>query len=78
MIKKDSDLSRLKNMLTQNKFGANDKFESLFYTDLRGVLADYFDMSGEPLVSIEKRSGGYSVNVSFNADSIKKINSLTD
>lgn len=78
MKKNNEDLIRLKNLLTKNKFGSDDKFENLFYGDLCGLLKDYFNVSGDPLISIERKQGGYSVSVSFNADSIKKINSITD
>ena len=54
MKKKNEDLLRLKSLLTKNKFGADDKFETLFYGDLCGVLNDYFDLSGDPLVNVEK------------------------
>lgn len=78
MKKKDSDLTRFKNLLAKNKYGLGDKFESLFYMDLCGVLGDYFDISGDPLINIEKKQGGYTVNVMFNAKSAKKINTVID
>ena len=78
MRNKSEDLVKLKNLLTKNKFGSDDKFENLFYGDLCGVLKDYFNISGDPLINIEKKQGGYSVSVAFNADSVKKVNSVTD
>ena len=78
MKKKNEDLLRLKSLLTKNKFGADDKFETLFYGDLCGVLNDYFDLSGDPLVNVEKKQGGYSVSISFNALSFKQMKSITD
>lgn len=78
MKKRESDISRLKNLLTHNKFGSDNKFEALFYSDLRALLSDYFALSGEPLISIEKKPSGYGINVSFNADAVKRVNSVSD
>lgn len=78
MKKNSEDLIRLKNLLTKNKFGSDDKFETLFYGDLCGLLKDYFEISGDPLINIEKKQGGYSVSVAFNACAVKRINSITD
>ena len=78
MKKNSEDLLRLKSLLAKNKFGSDDKFENLFYNDLCGVLKDYFEVSGDPLINIEKKQGGYSVSVAFNAGSIKKVNSIID
>lgn len=78
MKKNSEDILRLKSLLAKNKFGTNDKFENLFYGDLCGLLKDYFEISGDPLINIEKRQEGYSVNVSFNALFIKQIKSVPD
>lgn len=78
MKKNSEDILRLKSLLAKNKFGSDEKFEHLFYGDLCGVLKDYFEISGDPLVNIEKSQGGYSVSVAFNAAAIRKVNSITD
>lgn len=78
MKKNCEDILRLKSLLSKNKFGMNDKFDNLFYSDLCGLLKDYFEISGDPLINIEKKQGGFSVNVSFNALFIKEIKTVPD
>ena len=78
MRKNNEDLLRLKALLTKNKFGSDDKFENLFYGDLCGLLKDYFEISGDPLINVVKTQSGYSVSVSFNAVSVKQIKSVKD
>jgi len=76
MKNKENDLIRLKNLLMKNKFGSDDKFDKLFYQDLCSVLSDYFTLSGEPLISIEKSQAGFSVSVSFNALELKRLKTV--
>ena len=78
MKKRENDITRLKNLLTHNKFCSDDKFETLFYSDLRALLSDYFAILGEPLICIEKKQSGFGVNITFNAEAIKKVNSIND
>ena len=72
-MKNNNDLVRLKNLLIKNKFGSDDRFEKMFYHDLCLVLSDYFFLSGEPLIKVEKSQEGYLVNASFNARELKPI-----
>lgn len=76
MKNKNNDIIRLKNLLTKNKFGSDEKFEKLFYGDLCAVLSEYFELSGEPLINIEKVQSGYSVSASFNAYGLKGLKSI--
>ncbi len=76
MKKKNMELMRVQNLIESDRLSLGDGFEKLFINDLTKLLRDYFDLKVQPDFAINKSTQGYTVDIKFDALSIKNVNFL--
>lgn len=74
--KKTEDFIRVNNVLQADKSVMSDGCKALVLQDFAEKFDEYFDLLGLPRLDIACKNGIYTVNVSFEAERIKKFNVL--
>ncbi len=62
--------ARLRDMLTNDKFGLSDGFLTSFKGEILTVLRDYFEIEDKPRVDIKENENG-KIEISISADATK-------
>ena len=70
------DFTRVNNVLQADKSVMSDACKALVLQDLADKFNEYFDLIGLPRMELSCKNGIYSVQLSFQAERIKKFNVL--
>ena len=70
------EFTRVNNVLQADKSVMSDACKALVLQDFAEKFSEYFDLIGLPRMEIVYQNGVYTVNVAFQAESIKKFNVL--
>lgn len=70
------DMQRINNVLQADKSVMTDACKALVLQDFSDKFNEYFDLIGLPRMELTCKNGIYSVNLSFEAERIKKFNVL--
>ncbi len=70
------DFTRLNNVLQADKSVMSDACKALVLQDFAEKFNEYFDLIGLPRMELTCKNGIYTVNLSFQAERIKKFNVL--
>ena len=73
---KKNDFIRINNVIQADKSVMSDACKALVVQDFAEKFNEYFDLIGLPRMEIAYQNGIYTVNVAFQAESIKKFNVL--
>lgn len=76
MRKISEDMQRINNVLQADKSVMSDACKALVLQDFSDKCNEYFDLIGLPRMELTCRNGIYSVQLSFEAERIKKFNVL--
>ena len=71
------DFIRMNNLLQADKSVMSDACKALVLQDFAEKFNEYFDLIGLPRMELTCKNGTYSVQLSFQAERIKKFNVLT-
>ena len=71
-----TDFSRITNVLQADKSVMSDGCKALVLQDLAEKCNEYFDLVGLPRMEISCKNGIYTVELTFEAERIKKFNVL--
>ena len=71
-----AELLRLNKVIQADKSVMSDACKALVLQDCAEKFNEYFDLCGLPRMEIAYQNGIYTVNVAFQAESIKKFNVL--
>ena len=77
-MKKQSDLSRMEELIRHDRLNTKEEFSELLLKDLDALLRDYFDYKGEPLFSITRAGDSFAVNISFCANCLRSFSALPE
>lgn len=67
---------RVNNVLQADKSVMSDACKALVLQDFAEKFNEYFDLIGLPRMELSCKNGTYTVNISFQAERIKKFNVL--
>ncbi len=67
MRKKNNQIERIENVISQDRFIVNENFYNLFIDDLNKLLQDYFEFSDKPIVNFYKKGNKYNLEVLLEA-----------
>ena len=70
------DMQSINNVLQADKSVMTDACKALVLQDFSDKFNEYFDLIGLPRMELTCKNGIYSVNLSFEAERIKKFNVL--
>lgn len=70
------DFTRVNNVLQADKSVMSDACKALVLQDFADKFNEYFDLIGLPRMELSCKNGIYSVQLSFQAERIKKFNVL--
>lgn len=70
------DLTRIHKVIQADKSLMSDGCKALILQDFSEKFNEYFDVMGLPRLEISQKNGTYTVQVSFEAERIKKFNVL--
>ena len=70
------DYERINNVLQADKSVMSDACTALVLQDFAEKFNEYFDLIGLPRLELSCRNGIYKIDVSFEAERIKKFNVL--
>ncbi len=70
------EYNRIHNVLRADKSVMSDACKALVLQDFAEKFAEYFDVMGLPRMELSYKNGIYSVQLSFEAERIKKFNVL--
>lgn len=76
MIKRKKDIERINDIIKSESDSVDKKFLELFSIDINKVVGEYFNVSKNPLININKEAGEVVVSVSFSVDSIKLFKNI--
>ena len=71
-----AELLRISKVIQADKSVMIDACKTLVLQDFAEKFSEYFDLIGLPRMEIVYQNGVYTVNVAFQAESIKKFNVL--
>ena len=71
------EFTRVNNVLQADKSVMSDACKALVLQDFAEKFSEYFDLIGLPRMDLTCKNGVYSVQLSFQAERIKKFNVLT-
>ena len=71
-----AELLRISKVIQADKSVMSDACKTLVLQDFAEKFNEYFDLIGLPRMEIVYQNGVYTVNVAFQAESIKKFNVL--
>ena len=75
-MKKDETLRRVNEVIQADKSVMSEACKTLALKDFANKFDEYFDLIGLPRMEITCKNGTYSVEISFDAERIKKFNVL--
>ena len=70
------DYTRINNVIQADKSVMSDACKALVLQDFAEKFNEYFDLIGLPRMEISCKNGTYTVQLSFQAERIKKFNVL--
>lgn len=70
------DFTRINNVLQADKSVMSDACKALVLQDFADKFNEYFDLIGLPRMELSCKNGTYTVELSFEAERIKKFNVL--
>ncbi len=70
------DYTRINNVIQADKSLMSDACKALVLQDFSEKFNEYFDVIGLPRIELTQKNGVYKVNVTFEAERIKKFNVL--
>ena len=70
------DFTRVNNVIQADKSVMSDACKALVLQDFANKFNEYFDLIGLPRMELSCKNGIYSVQLSFQAERIKKFNVL--
>lgn len=76
MNRERDNFARTFNVIRSDKSAMSDGCKSLVLQDFARLFDEYFDLNGLPQMEIISEKGVYKVQISFEADRIKKFNVL--
>ena len=76
MKKSIEDYARIHNVIQADKSFMSDACKALVLQDFSEKFNEYFDVMGLPRLELSQKNGVYTVQVTFEAERIKKFNVL--
>lgn len=76
MRRVEEEFERLNNVLQADKSVMSDACKALVLRDFAEKFNEYFDVMGLPRMELNCKNGIYTVELSFQAERIKKFNVL--
>ena len=76
MRKMTDEFSRIHSVIQADKSVMSEACKTLALKDFANKFDEYFDLIGLPRMEITCKNGTYSVEISFDAERIKKFNVL--
>ena len=76
MRERTEDFIRVNNVIQADKSVMSDACKALVLQDFAEKFNEYFDLMGLPRMELACKNGIYTVQVSFEAERIKKFNVL--
>ena len=73
---KQNDITRISNVIQADKSVMSDGCKALILQDFAEKFNEYFDLMGLPRMEVSCKNGIYTVQLSFEAERIKKFNVL--
>lgn len=70
------DYTRINNVIQADKSFMSDACKALVLQDFSEKFNEYFDVMGLPRIELSQKNGVYKVQVTFEAERIKKFNVL--
>ena len=70
------DFARINNVIQADKSVMSDACKALVLQDFAEKFNEYFDLIGLPRMELSCKNGTYTVQLSFQAERIKKFNVL--
>ncbi len=71
-----NDFTRINNVIQADKSVMSDACKALVLQDFAEKFNEYFDLIGLPRMELACKNGTYAVQLSFEAERIKKFNVL--
>ena len=75
-IMKKKDFTRISNVIQADKSVMSDACKALVLQDFAEKFNEYFDLMGLPRMELSCKNGIYTVQLSFEAERIKKFHVL--
>ena len=75
-MRRNEEWVRLNNIIQADKSVMSESCKALVLQDFAEKFNEYFDLIGLPRMELSCRNGTYSVQLSFEAERIKKFNVL--
>ena len=76
MLRQEQDFLRLRSVIQADKSVMSDACKTLVLHDFANKFNEYFDLIGLPKMQISCKNGTYSVDITFDAERIKKFHVL--
>ena len=75
-MRKDRDYKRVNDVIQADKSVMSEVCKTLVLQDLSDKFGEYFELNSLPKMVITNKNGRYQVEISFEAERIKKFNVL--
>ena len=75
-MRKDRDYRRVNDVIQADKSVMSEACKTLVLQDLSDKFGEYFELNSLPKMVITNKNGRYQVEISFEAERIKKFNVL--
>lgn len=75
-MRKVADYKRVNDVIQADKSVMSEACKTLILQDLAEKLGEYFEVTSLPKLAIASKNGRYTIDVSFEAERIKKFNVL--
>ena len=76
MPRQEQEYARLRSVIQADKSIMSDACKTLVLHDFANKFNEYFDLIGLPKMQISCKNGTYSVDITFDAERIKKFHVL--
>ena len=76
MVRKNEQFQRINSVIQADKSVMSDGCKTLVLQDFAEKFNEYFDLIGLPRMETTYKNGEYTVEISFQAERIKKFNVL--
>lgn len=77
-MKKNNQLSRIKDIIINDRLDVDDGFLEVFKIDLNNLIQQYFYVLGDSKVNIEKINNTFNVSITFLSSQVKQFSILPD
>ncbi len=71
MKESKKQINRINSLLNHSKNEYENDFKNLFFVDLKNLLDEFFVLSSNPTIDIEKVEKGSKIKIEFSASAIK-------